>query len=146
MRRVETRQRRAIRTALERAGRPLGAREVLAAAQAEVPRLGLATVYRTLRALAGAGAVTAVVLPGEAPRFEVRRRAHHHHFVCRTCGGVFEVEGCVGDPARLTPRGFALHAHEIILYGACAACVGRTRREKGAGRGPSVVRLRRSGS
>jgi Fur family ferric uptake transcriptional regulator len=127
---LATRQRRAIRAVLERAGRPLAAKEVLAAARVEVPRLGLATVYRTLRGLTDEGTLAPVRLPGEAPRFEVKRRAHHHHFMCRACGGVFEVEGCVGDPARLTPRGFALDAHEIILYGACAAC----RRRSGARR------------
>lgn len=145
MKPIETRQRRAIRSVLEHAGRPLGAREVLAAAQAQVPRLGLATVYRTLRALADTSAVAVVMLPGEAPRFEVRRRAHHHHFVCRTCGGVFEVEGCVGDPSRLTPRGFALHAHEIILYGACATCVRHERRTGPARHGASAGRTRRTG-
>jgi len=123
---LNTRQRRAIREALERAGRPLGAREVHEAAQAAVPGLGLATVYRALKTLADDDTIHAVALPGEAPRYEVAGKAHHHHFQCRTCGRVFEVDGCLGDTsplAALTPAGFRLAAHEIILYGNCAGCV-----------------------
>ncbi|MFM7507657.1 MAG: transcriptional repressor, partial [Rubrivivax sp.] len=46
-----TRQRTAIRDALQRARRPLLPQEVLLAAQAQAPRLGLATVYRNLKTL-----------------------------------------------------------------------------------------------
>jgi len=122
---INTRQRRAIRDVLEQAGRPLGAREVLQAAQTSVPGLGLATVYRALRTLAEEDTIHAVTLPGEAPRYEVAGKAHHHHFCCSVCGGVFEVEGCLDDEATLaalTPEGFRLEAHEIILYGECLEC------------------------
>lgn len=122
---INTRQRKAIRDVLVRAGRPLGAREVLQAAQASVPGLGLATVYRALRTLAEEDVIHAVALPGEAPRYEVAGKAHHHHFCCGVCGGVFEVDGCLDDEAglaALTPAGFRLAAHEIILYGECVAC------------------------
>ena len=46
-----TRQRTAIRAAIDAAGRPLSPQEVLEAAQAEVPALGLATIYRNLKQL-----------------------------------------------------------------------------------------------
>ena len=72
-----SRQRDAIRQALEAAGRPLLPAEILAAAQGEVPALGMATVYRNLKQLAEAGEIQTVALPGEAPRFEVA--GHHHH-------------------------------------------------------------------
>ena len=48
-----TRQRTAIRDALEAAQRPLLPQEVLDAAQAQVPSLGIATVYRNLKQLVG---------------------------------------------------------------------------------------------
>ena len=44
--------------------------ELLIAAQVQVPALGLATVYRNLKALAEAGEVELVSLPGQAPRYE----------------------------------------------------------------------------
>lgn len=117
-----TRQRLAIRSAIERAQRPLSPQEVLEAAQSEVPALGLATVYRNLKLLVEAREVTAVSLPGDSPRYEAARLAHHHHFQCNSCQRVFDVHGCPGNLARLAPAGFTVMHHELTLYGLCATC------------------------
>ena len=118
----QTRQRDTIRAALAAAGRPLGPQEVLAAARAELPGLGIATVYRAIKALLAEGWLRAVELPGSTPRYEVAGKRHHHHFHCRACDGVFEVEACPAGIRGLLPGGFRLEEHEIILYGLCAVC------------------------
>lgn len=118
----DTRQRRAIREAISAADRPLTPAEIHAGARGQVQGLGLATVYRTLRILADEGVIAEVQVPGEAPRYEMADKAHHHHFYCRSCERVFEVEGCPGDLAGLTPPGFALDGHELLLFGTCAGC------------------------
>ncbi|MDX6770534.1 MAG: transcriptional repressor [Elusimicrobiota bacterium] len=118
----DTAQRRSIRAALEEAGRPLGALEVLGAAKAGAPGLGIATVYRNLKALVAAGEVTAVELPGEAPRYEFAGKEHHHHFLCAACDKVYELGGCLGGLKELLPRGFKLGSHELLLHGTCASC------------------------
>ena len=118
----DTAQRRAIRASLEAAGRPLGALEVLQAAKAGVPGLGIATVYRTLKGLVAGGEVTAVELPGEAPRYEFAGKEHHHHFLCASCDKVYELGGCLGGLKGLLPRGFKLGSHELLLHGTCASC------------------------
>jgi Fur family ferric uptake transcriptional regulator len=118
----DTVQRRAIRRALEESGRPLGALEVLRSSRLHAPRLGIATVYRTLKALGAEGAVTAVELPGEPPRYEAAGKGHHHHFLCERCGKVYELGGCLGGLKELMPRGFKMTAHELLLPGRCAAC------------------------
>jgi Fur family ferric uptake transcriptional regulator len=118
----DTVQRRAIRRALEEAGRPLGALEVLRASKKHAPRLGLATVYRTLKALGGEGAVAAVELPGEPPRYEASGKGHHHHFLCERCGKVYELGGCLGGLKGLLPRGFKMSSHELLLHGRCPDC------------------------
>jgi Fur family ferric uptake transcriptional regulator len=117
-----TRQREAIRAALATAGRPLGPAEVLAAARTALPGLGIATVYRTLKALVAEGWLRPVELPGAAARYEVAGKRHHHHFHCRACDGVYEVEACPAGIRGLLPGGFRLEEHEIILYGVCASC------------------------
>lgn len=121
----DTAQRRAIRAALESAGRPLGALEVLQGAKAAAPGLGIATVYRNLKALVEGGEVSAVELPGEAPRYEFAGKEHHHHFLCGSCDRVYELGGCLGGLAALLPRGFKLGSHELLLHGTCAACARR---------------------
>jgi Fur family ferric uptake transcriptional regulator len=118
----DTQQRRAIRAAFEEAGRPLSPQEILDIARRRSPGLGIATVYRTIKSLAEAGALTQVDLPGETPRFETTGKTHHHHFHCRKCDRVYELEGCPEGLARMTPAGFLLEAHEVVLYGRCASC------------------------
>jgi Fur family transcriptional regulator, ferric uptake regulator len=119
-----TRQRTAIRDALAQAARPLLPQEVLDAAQQEVPGLGLATVYRNLKALVEEGALTPVNLPGANPRYELVQHHHHHHFQCRSCDRVFDVHACPGDLTRLAPAGFTVEDHDLTLYGRCVDCAG----------------------
>ena len=118
-----TRQRNAIRDAIEQAERPLLPQEVLDAAQQQVPGLGIATVYRNLKSLVDDGQLLAVNLPGENPRFELVGHRHHHHFQCRHCQRVFDVHACPGDLSRLAPAGFAVDDHDLTLYGRCADCL-----------------------
>ena len=118
----KTAQREAILRAFEKAGRPLGPHEVLQAAQAAVPGLGMATVYRNLKALVKAGHLAPVQLSGEPPRYERVGKKHHHHFRCRTCEQVYDVAGCPGNLKPLIPRGFRLEGHEVILHGQCSTC------------------------
>ena len=133
-----TRQNTAIREALAAAGRPLSPAEVLDEARRHVAALGLATVYRNLKALVDAGEIQVVTLPGEAPRYEPARREHHHHFRCDVCQRVFDVHRCPGDLAGLAPPGFSVSRHEITLYGRCSDCQpapqGRAKQAASAGR------------
>ena len=117
-----TRQRRVIRDVLAEAARPLATEEILAAAQARVAGLGIATVYRTVRVLVDEGWLEVVGLPGSAPRYEVAGKGHHHHFHCRQCGRLFEIEGCLENLKRLVPAGFQVTDHDVLLTGSCAAC------------------------
>ena len=117
-----TRQRSAIRQAIERAGRPLLPAEVLEAAQQEVPGLSLATVYRGLKTLVEEGAIAPVSLPSEVTRYEVAGHHHHHHFQCLSCQRVYDVHACPGDLGRLAPPGFSVESHDLTLYGRCGDC------------------------
>ena len=117
-----TRQRSAIRTVIDAAGRPLSPQEVLETAQAEVPALSMATVYRNLKMLVNEGEIATVTLPGDSPRYESSEHAHHHHFQCTQCKRVFDVHACPGNLAQLAPKGFTVEHHELTLYGRCDNC------------------------
>lgn len=117
-----TRQRRAIAKALEDVGRPVTPEELLDLASREVPRLGIATVYRAIRAMKDDGEVVAVELAGHPTCYEPAHHGHHHHFHCRRCQTVFEVHACAADIAAMAPKGFRLEDHEIVLRGLCAGC------------------------
>jgi Fur family transcriptional regulator, ferric uptake regulator len=117
-----TRQRAAIRKAFERADRPLSPQQVLDAAQADVDGVGIATVYRNIKALLEEDWLVAVELPGSATVYERSGKAHHHHFHCDECGRVFELTGCLPNINRLAGRKFSVARHELVLYGMCADC------------------------
>lgn len=54
----------------------------------ELPDVGRATVYRTLKLLLEAGVVCKLQMAGGGPRYSLARVEHHHHSVCLNCGRV----------------------------------------------------------
>ena len=130
-----TQQGNAIRQILQNAGRPLSPQEIFDMAQKEVSGLGIATVYRNLKSLQQEGAVVAVELPGQSPRWELAPESHHHHFLCNTCDKLYEINACPEDLQRLLPEGYILEEHDILLRGLCGStsfrCHGRFSRANG---------------
>ncbi len=97
--------------------------EIYDRARRAEPRLGLATVYRTIDLLRRTGSVRP--LPAEGRSTYVRcHPGHHHHLVCLSCGSVQETELCAAPPpAELKRRhGFAAEGHELDIYGTCGRC------------------------
>lgn len=117
-----TRQKQALAEVILGAERPLTPAEICREAKREIPRLGIATVYRVLKQLIGERQVRVVDIPGIPPHYESAARRHHHFFFCNHCRRLFNLPGCVRGLLRLAPRGFAVERHEIVLYGDCADC------------------------
>ena len=90
-------------------------------------RIGLATVYRALAALSGAGVVDALPHgPGESC-YRLCGTGHHHHLVCSECHRVIELPGCPAEEwiaSRARRRGFAVTGHRLEVTGVCAGCRG----------------------
>lgn len=118
----QTRQRSIIEKILLESSGPLGPYEILDAAHEHAPGLGIATVYRAINKMLGEGRLVSVDMPGEAPRYERSGKKHHHHFRCRECEDIFEIHGCPSDLRKLTPKGFRLEDHDVVLYGVCPPC------------------------
>jgi Fur family ferric uptake transcriptional regulator len=119
-----TRQREAIRRVFQEQSRPLNAEEVLAYARRKAPRLGIATVYRNLKALRAEGWLIPVQLPGRRVLYERPVKKHHHFFLCRACDRCFGVSFCPRDLNRYAPKGCVVDDHELVLYGTCRDCAG----------------------
>lgn len=116
-----TAQRRAVEQVFEDATGPLTAREVHGLAEQRVEGLGIATVYRHLKKMVEQDLLDVVELAGQPTRYESSALRHHHHFQCLECERVYDVPGCA-DFSGLVPDDFRVLQHEIVLYGACAAC------------------------
>jgi Fur family ferric uptake transcriptional regulator len=108
--------------ALSQAAGPMSANELWESLRAENSRIGLATVYRALRRGVDEDQLVAVELQSGSIRYEPANLDHHHHFLCSSCERAFDLEGCVRHLDRLTPKGFQVERHEILLFGECADC------------------------
>jgi Fur family ferric uptake transcriptional regulator len=125
-----TRQKEAIRSAFQKADRPLSPEEALLLAQKQTSGVSMATVYRNIAALLEARWLTAVQIPGASTRYEVAGKAHHHHFQCVGCGATHELDGCAMPARPKLPRGFQYAGHEFFVYGTCANCARRKVKRK----------------
>lgn len=89
------------------------------------PRIGYATVYRTMKLLTECGlAAERHFRDGEA-RYESAEKRHHDHLICETCGRIveFEEERIEALQAQTARRlGFRFTGHKMELYGVCREC------------------------
>ena len=131
-----TAPRREIIDCISKVRRTFTAEEVCA----ELPHIGRATVYRTLKILQEADIICKVVLPGDEMAYSVsadlgiepgdsRITEHHHHAVCTVCMAVRyfnaeaieraigalsgSVEGVMGE----------IIDHRIEVYDICPRCI-----------------------
>lgn len=121
-----TRQRDVISRVLDHAEGPLTVGDVLEQAKSDLPTLGIATVYRTLKLLTEQGRIHPVVLDGET-LYEASGKGHHHHFSCNRCGRVFTLHTCPVSLPKGTALagGFIVQSHEVTLYGLCPECAAK---------------------
>lgn len=89
------------------------------------PRIGYATVYRTMKLLTECGlARESHFRDGEA-RYEGTEGHHHDHLICVQCGKIveFEEERIEALQAEVARRlGFRFTGHKMELYGLCRDC------------------------
>lgn len=120
----KTGQRDAILAVISRSKGPLTVNQIHSRARRSIPTLGIATVYRAVKLLLDAKLIQSVVLPDGQMRYEDADLGHHHHFRCRKCDSVFDLEFCpLSLPQGTTfPGGFLVEDHELTLYGVCPNC------------------------
>ena len=91
----------------------------------EVPGVGRATVYRTIKLLLDAGVVCKLALPDGAPKYSLSRIGHHHHTVCVKCGTVGDFRGATIERL-LRTLGADVNGevvgHRIEFYITCQSC------------------------
>jgi Fur family ferric uptake transcriptional regulator len=114
-----------------RSDRHLSVDDLLQLVQKRRSDIGRTTVYRTLKLLQAAGLAQELALDGES-RFEREyKREHHDHFICKSCGAIFEFVSA--DIERLQDEiaadiGFTIEGHRHQIYGSCRTCTTRSSR------------------
>lgn len=118
----ETKQRRAVLTAVKMSHNHPSAEEVHALVRKKLPSVSLATVYRNLHVLAKRGEIKELRTDREA-RFD-GMTSPHAHFVCTVCGRVSDVaEKRIGDVVVRAGRKMGVvDCVEITFRGKCRSC------------------------
>ena len=103
--------------------------DLLARVRKRSPRVGYATVYRTLKLLADCGIAAARQFGDGQTRYEVMGdEAHHDHLICIQCGLILEFENDAIEKLQdeMADRlgGFRLVRHKLELYGLCPKAAG----------------------
>lgn len=125
-----TRQRLLVSDALTAMGRQVTAQELYERLRRNEPRIGRATVFRTLEALATAGVARRLEQDGHVYGYVACRPEHHHHLACDRCGRVEEIgESYIRPVAERVAAdlGFTIDDARLDFYGRCARCSAEAR-------------------
>lgn len=121
-----TRQREFILEEFLRAGSHLSTEELYLRLRKKNPRIGYATVHRTLKLFAECGIAEQRHFGDGQARYEASDHDEHHdHLICVSCGKIVEfedprIEGLQDEVAAL--HGFSIQRHRMELYGYCGSC------------------------
>lgn len=105
------------------------AEEIYKVVREQNPRVGLATVYRTLELFCELGILHELNFDNNCRRYELEQgERHHHHLICMKCGKIVEfsdyvlkdLEQYIQDEHK-----FEVTDHRIKFYGYCAECRGQ---------------------
>jgi Fur family ferric uptake transcriptional regulator len=120
-----TAQRMAVLVAVSESLGHLDADTVRERAQQVTGHLSLQATYNVLRALTDAGLVRCTQIAGHPARYETERHDNHHHFVCRHCGDIRDVECTVGAAPCMEPQlpeGYLTQEAAVTFWGLCPDC------------------------
>src|SRR3954468_12546634 len=120
-----------------RSERHLSVDDLLQLVQKRRPDIGRTTVYRTLKLLQAAGLAQELVLQGQT-RFEREyKRQHHDHFICKSCGEIFEFSSAEIERIQdeiAADIGFVIDGHRHQIFGYCRECAAQARTRPSAHR------------
>ena len=129
-----TEQRKVIVETFFKAPHHISIEELLAEVRKDDPRVGYATVYRTLKLLTECGVAFERKFGDGLTRYELAdESSHHDHLICVECGKIVEFEEPKIEELqeRIAARyGFVLKTHKHEMYGSCADCTAKATRRR----------------
>jgi Fur family ferric uptake transcriptional regulator len=124
-----TEQRRVVTEEFFASDGHLSIEELLDQVRVKEPRIGYATVYRTLKLLKECGLAYERHFGDGVSRYEVAwDDEHHDHLICIECDKIVEFEDDAIEDLQhqvAAKHGFTLVRHRLELYGVCPDCQAR---------------------
>lgn len=108
---------------------------VAEAVRAEIGAISLQSVYDALNVLVTEKLIRRIQPAGSPARFEDRVGDNHHHLICRICGRLVDVDCAAGRAPCLKAKddsGYEIDEAEVVYWGRCPDCQGRSRKRSQA--------------
>jgi len=109
--------------------------ELLAAVRKKDPKIGLTTVYRTLKLLTRCGLAAERKFNRNTSYFEaIPQGKHHDHLICLECGRILEFENPTIESLQALvaqEHRFIISHHILELYGYCRDCAQQRESDSG---------------
>ncbi|OGW19411.1 MAG: transcriptional repressor [Nitrospinae bacterium RIFCSPLOWO2_12_FULL_47_7] len=121
-----TRQRRIVLNAFADCEEHISAEELYKMVSNTEPKIGLATIYRTLALLTQSGLASVLDFGDGQKRYEHKfMHSHHDHMICTKCGKIIEfahpiIEKLQDEVAK--ENKFTITSHKLDLFGFCRNC------------------------
>jgi len=121
-----TKQRRAVLNVFLECENHVSAEELYKLVSEKEPKIGLATVYRTLALLTQSQLAHELDFGDGQKRYEHQfMHSHHDHMICTECGKIIEfthplIEKFQEEVA--ARNGFTITSHKLHLFGFCSDC------------------------
>jgi Fur family ferric uptake transcriptional regulator len=121
-----TKQRRAVLNAFLQCEDHISAEELHKLVVSTDPKVGLATVYRTISLLTQSGLASELDFGDGMKRYEHNyRHSHHDHMICTECGKIIEFNHPLIEKFQeevASKNGFIMTSHKLDIFGICKEC------------------------
>lgn len=127
--------RKAILEALSNTDKHLSVEDIYFNVHKNYPKIGMATIYRTLDLLISWGIVHKFDFGDNKARYELiddpKGLGHHHHLICTSCKKIIDYTDFIDDEilflnkteaALSRKHNFVINNHIIEFYGLCENC------------------------
>lgn len=121
-----TKQRRAVLEAFLSSEDHVSAEELYKLVTEKEPKIGLATVYRTLNLLTQSGLAVELDFGDGQKRYEHKyMHSHHDHMICTECGKIIEFQHPMIEKLQeeiAKRHDFQMTSHKLDMFGLCSEC------------------------
>lgn len=98
------------------------AEEIYKALKSKFPTLSKVTVSNVLRVLKEADLILELTMEKEKAHYDARLE-HHHHFLCRRCHRIYDVDAGSTRAKDEYVNGHKIERARTYFYGLCASCL-----------------------
>lgn len=122
-------RRAALEVFTENKGKHLSTEDIYVLIKEKYPKIGIATVYRTLQLFEQLGIINRLSFDDGCNRYELAgEEEDHHHLVCLSCGRIQEVqEDLLGHLEKKIEEKthFRVVNHRVKFFGYCEKCANK---------------------